>query len=56
MLVLLDTTVLIDYLRGKPAVERVDALLARGDTPCTLPPPPTPRLRYWPRAIRVTFR
>ena len=37
MLVLLDTTVLIDYLRGKPAVERVDALLARGDTPCTSP-------------------
>ena len=37
MLVLLDTTVLIDYLRGKPAVERVDALLGRGDTPCTSP-------------------
>ena len=37
MLVLLDTTVLIDYLRGKPAVERVDALLARGDMPCTSP-------------------
>ena len=37
MLVLLDTTVLIDYLRGKPAVERVNALLARGDTPCTSP-------------------
>ena len=37
MLVLLDTTVLIDYLRGKPAVERVNALLARGDTLCTSP-------------------
>lgn len=37
MFVLLDTTVLIDYLRGKPAVERVEALLARGDTPCTSP-------------------
>ncbi len=37
MHVLLDTTVLIDYLRGKPAVERVNALLARGDTPCTSP-------------------
>ncbi len=37
MLVLLDTTVLIDYLRGKPAVGRVNALLARGDTPCTSP-------------------
>lgn len=37
MLVLLDTTVLIDYLRGKPAVERVNGLLARGDTLCTSP-------------------
>ena len=35
MLVLLDTTVLIDYLRGKPAVQWVNALLAREDTPCT---------------------
>ena len=35
MLVLLDTTVLIDYLRGRRAVERVNALLAREDTPCT---------------------
>ena len=35
MRVLLDTTVLIDYLRGKPAVERVNALLAGGDTVCT---------------------
>lgn len=35
MLVLLDTTVLIDYLRGRPAVQRVNALLARDDTPCT---------------------
>ena len=37
MRVLLDTTVLIDYLRGRPAVQRVSALLARGDTPCTSP-------------------
>lgn len=37
MRVLLDTTVLIDYLRGKPAVERVNALLARGDTLYTSP-------------------
>lgn len=37
MLVLLDTTVLIDYLRAKPAVERVNALLARGDELCTSP-------------------
>ena len=37
MLVLLNTTVLIDCLRGKPAVERVNALLARGDTLCTTP-------------------
>ena len=37
MRVLLDTTVLIDYLRGRPAVERVDALLGRGDMLCTSP-------------------
>ncbi len=37
VLVLLDTTVLIDYLRGRPAVERVDALFDHGDTPCTSP-------------------
>ena len=37
MLVLLDTTVLIDYLRGRPAVGRVDALLNRGDDLCTTP-------------------
>lgn len=37
MQVLLDTTVLIDYLRARPAVDRVNALLARGDTPCTSP-------------------
>ena len=35
MLVLLDTTVLIDYLRGRPAVGRVEALIERGDVPCT---------------------
>ena len=34
---LLDTTVLIDYLLGRPAVERVTSLLAHGDTPCTSP-------------------
>jgi predicted nucleic acid-binding protein len=32
---LLDTTVLIDYLRGKRAVERVRALYETGDVPCT---------------------
>ena len=37
VLVLLDTTVLIDYLRGRPAVARVDALLDRGDPLCTTP-------------------
>ncbi len=37
MLVLLDTTVLIDYLRGRSAVGRVDALLNRGDDLCTTP-------------------
>lgn len=37
MRVLLDTTVLIDFLRGRAAVERVSMLLARGDTPCTSP-------------------
>jgi predicted nucleic acid-binding protein len=31
--VLLDTTVLVDLLRGRPAVERVRALRANGDTP-----------------------
>ncbi|HEX6538273.1 MAG TPA: PIN domain-containing protein [Candidatus Dormibacteraeota bacterium] len=35
MLVLLDTTVLIDFLRGRPATQRVLALRARGDRPCT---------------------
>ena len=35
MLVLLDTTVLIDYLRGRPAVGRVESLIERGDVPCT---------------------
>lgn len=35
MLVLLDTTVLIDYLRGRPAVGRVETLIERGDVPCT---------------------
>lgn len=34
--VLLDTTVLIDLLRGRPgAVERLRSLRARRDTPCT---------------------
>lgn len=37
MRVLLDSTVLIDYLRGRPAVERVNALLARGDRLYTSP-------------------
>lgn len=35
MLFLLDTTVLIDFLRGKPAVQRVLSLRSRGDHPCT---------------------
>ena len=35
MLHVLDTTVLIDYLRGRPAVERVEALHDRGDVPAT---------------------
>ena len=37
MHVLLDSTVLIDYLRGRPAVDRVNALLARGDRLFTSP-------------------
>ncbi len=35
MLVVLDSTVLIDYLRGRPAVKRVEALLAAGEDPAT---------------------
>lgn len=35
MWVLLDTTVLIDFLRGRRAVERVEALHAAGDVTCT---------------------
>lgn len=35
LLRLLDSTVLIDYLRGRPAVQRVHGLRAVGDTPCT---------------------
>lgn len=35
MLVVLDSTVLIDFLRGRPAVDRVRALRARGDVPAT---------------------
>ena len=37
MLVLLDTSVLIDYLRGRPVVDRVEAMLERGDVLCTSP-------------------
>lgn len=33
MAILLDTTVLIDALRGRPAAERIRALRARGDVP-----------------------
>lgn len=33
--ILLDTTVLIDALRGRAATERLRALRAAGDTPCT---------------------
>lgn len=35
MLYLFDTTVLIDYLRGAPAADRVDELIERGDLACT---------------------
>ena len=35
MLRVLDSTVLIDFLRGRPAVERVRELRAHGDTPAT---------------------
>ena len=35
MIVLLDSTVIIDYLRGRPAVARVNGLRDRGDVPCT---------------------
>lgn len=35
MLVVLDSTVLIDYLRGRPLVERVRDLRRRGDIPAT---------------------
>lgn len=35
MLHILDSTVLIDYLRGRPVVRRVEALHARGDVAAT---------------------
>ena len=35
VIVLLDSTVLIDYLRGRPASERLDALMDGGDVPAT---------------------
>ncbi len=35
MIVVLDSTVLIDYLRGRSAVDYVEALLRRGDTAAT---------------------
>ncbi|UYM05061.1 type II toxin-antitoxin system VapC family toxin [Solicola gregarius] len=35
MLHVLDSTVLIDYLRGRPAVERLRGLRTRGDVPAT---------------------
>ena len=35
MLWVLDSTVLIDYLRGRPTVERVSALAETGDLPAT---------------------
>ena len=37
VLLLLDTTVLIDYLRGRPVVERVGTLVDRGELLCTSP-------------------
>jgi len=35
MLVLADTTVLIDFLRNAPSAERFERLLVRGDVVCT---------------------
>lgn len=35
LIVLLDTTVVIDYLRGRPVADRVDALFDRGDSVAT---------------------
>jgi predicted nucleic acid-binding protein len=35
LFVLLDSTVLIDFLRGRPAEEAVRGLRQSGDTPCT---------------------
>ena len=35
VLVLADTTVLIDYLRNAPSAERLESLLVRGDVVCT---------------------
>ena len=35
MLVLLDSTVLIDALRGRPAADRLRSLQSSGDVPCT---------------------
>ncbi len=35
MLLVLDSTVLIDYLRGRPAVQRVQELRRTGDLPAT---------------------
>ncbi|MFP5068057.1 PIN domain-containing protein [Pseudonocardia nantongensis] len=32
---LLDSTILIDFLRGRPAVQHVRSLQDRGDDPCT---------------------
>ena len=37
VLLLLDTTVLIDYLRGRPVVERLGSLVERGDVLGTSP-------------------
>ena len=37
MLLLLDTTVLIDYLRGRAVVERVGTLVEHGEVLCTSP-------------------
>lgn len=37
MPILLDTTVLIDYLRGAPAADRVDDLVRSGDVGLTTP-------------------
>jgi predicted nucleic acid-binding protein len=35
VIVLLDSTVLIDYLRGRPVSDRIESVMSRGDIPAT---------------------